>query len=608
MRLLSTISFCCICLFLSEKSFSQPGSLDKTFGTNGIVITDFNHDNDKGQKLAIQKDGKILLAGFSVDSLNRANIFVCRYLSSGVLDNSFGKNGKCLLSNVSVVISAIALQKSQKIVLGGYIGNRLFLCRLNTNGTLDSSFGLNGIVRYDSLSYYILFNIKIQNDDKIITVGMGDGSKYDVSNVFRLYRFNANGSIDTAFGDKGNVSSHFGDGNDAANDLVIQKNGKIVVGGFTNFYGDHSPPVTVARYNVDGSLDSSFGINGIDTTFIHSPYDIGVTLALQNDQKIIASAFSSNGVNDSYGHIRYKENGMLDSSFGANGIVITKVSTSNNSSYYYDVPNSVYVDDNDGKIYQAGTATNGTNIDFGLLKYNPNGTLDSSFGNDGKVITSILNGDDYGESVLLQDSKIIVGGYAKNTSDNDFTLVRYNNENTLPVTLLNFSAQKQNNTALLQWQTSNEINNSYFDIERSPNSKIFSSIGTKQALHNDGVNNYSFTDNTPLKGINYYRLKQVDKDGKFSYSGIASVEFLNDGAVFAIIPNPANNFIKVVLPSSNTVSEIIIYDVNGKKILHEQIAANITSKQININQLTAGVYNVVLMQNGKHEMIKLVKK
>lgn len=78
--------------------------------------------------------------------------------------------------------------------------------------------------------------------------------------------------------------------------------------------------------------------------------------------------------------------------------------------------------------------------------------------------------------------------------------------------------------------------------------------------------------------------------------------------MFAITPNPAGNFIKVAIPLTNAVSEVIIYDVSGKKILHEQIAANIISKQININQLTAGVYNIILIQDGKREMMKLVKK
>ncbi len=220
-------------------------------------------------------------------------------------------------------------------------------------------------------------------------------------------------------------------------------------------------------------------------------------------------------------------------------------------------------------------------------------------------------GDDEGFSIDYKpNSGYLIGGESnsKPGGDYDFLTIKLEDDNILPVTLFNFNAQRQNSTALLKWQTANEINNNYFNIKRSVNPKLFSSIGRKQGLNNDGISNYSFTDSTPLKGINYYRLRQVDKDGKYSYSGIASVEFLNDGSVFAIAPNPANSFINVIIPSSNAVSEIIIYNVVGKKLLHEQIAANITSKQININHLSTGIYDVVLIQNGTKKMMKLVKK
>lgn len=124
-------------------------------------------------------------------------------------------------------------------------------------------------------------------------------------------------------------------------------------------------------------------------------------------------------------------------------------------------------------------------------------------------------------------------------------------------------------------------------------------------LHLQNVGSF---DIAPLKGINYYRLKQVDKDGSFTYSKIASVDFLNNTSAFGVSPNPANNSINIIVPESNSVSEILLYDVSGKKVLSESVAANATSKKINITKLPAGVYNIVLLQNGKKEMMKLVKK
>ena len=198
----------------------------------------------------------------------------------------------------------------------------------------------------------------------------------------------------------------------------------------------------------------------------------------------------------------------------------------------------------------------------------------------------------------------IIGHY----SDYDFWIAELNDDAILPVKLLSFIAQKQNTTALLQWQTANEISNNYFSIERSPDSKLFYSIGTKPALNNSNNANYSFTDNAPLKVTNYYRLKQVDKDGKYTYSKIVSVDFSSNATTFAVYPNPANSNLNITLPNSNSVSNIILYDVNGKKVLHEQINSNTTSKQLDISKLAPGVYNVILMQDGKQQTINVIKK
>lgn len=178
----------------------------------------------------------------------------------------------------------------------------------------------------------------------------------------------------------------------------------------------------------------------------------------------------------------------------------------------------------------------------------------------------------------------------------------------LPVTLLSFSAQKQVTATLLQWQTTNEINNNYFNVERSSDSKAFYSIGRIDALQTSPVNNYSFTDKAPLNSMNFYRLKQTDNDGKFMYSGIVAVDFSSIAATFAVYPNPSTNTLNVTLPSINKTSYILLYDATGKEVRHEQLASNVTAKQINISKLSQGIYSVVLIQDGRQQTIKLVKK
>src|SRR5262245_50901479 len=122
MKLLFSILFFVTCLFLSEKSISQPGTPDKNFGTNGITTSDFYQNNDYGYAMAIQSDGKVLFAGTSNDSLNGRHVSVCRYSKDGFLDTSFGSKGKVFLGlNSYAIIRSIALQSDKKIVLAGAV-------------------------------------------------------------------------------------------------------------------------------------------------------------------------------------------------------------------------------------------------------------------------------------------------------------------------------------------------------------------------------------------------------------------------------------------------------------------------------------------------------
>lgn len=176
----------------------------------------------------------------------------------------------------------------------------------------------------------------------------------------------------------------------------------------------------------------------------------------------------------------------------------------------------------------------------------------------------------------------------------------------LPVTLLSFKGYRKENNVVLTWQTTNEINNSYFEVERSDNSKTFTSIGTVKGTNAANGSNYSFTDIQPLKRMNYYRLKQVDKDGKFTYSGVVSANFTGNAFV-AAYPNPATKSINIIIPQSNTVSEINIYNMAGKQVAHSYVAANTTVERLNVNSLAPGVYNIILIQGSNRSSAKFIK-
>jgi len=162
---------------------------------------------------------------------------------------------------------------------------------------------------------------------------------------------------------------------------------------------------------------------------------------------------------------------------------------------------------------------------------------------------------------------------------------------TLPLQILSFTAQKQNSNVILQWQTANEVNTNYFNIQRSSNGKDFTTIGNVGATDVSGVNNYTYTDLltsnvSPLTNL-YYRLQEIDKDGSSTYSNIATVSFTNQPSI-TISPNPAKGTVYV---TGNSIKYITIADNSGKTII-SQAVNNQTHVAVNISNLAAGIYIV----------------
>ncbi|MCA1625670.1 MAG: FG-GAP-like repeat-containing protein, partial [Acidobacteria bacterium] len=177
----------------------------------------------------------------------------------------------------------------------------------------------------------------------------------------------------------------------------------------------------LARYNTDGSLDNSFGTGGKVTTPFGSDNDNAYAIAVQPDGKIVVAgdSYSTTLSNYTFAVARYNQDGSLDASFGTGGKVATDFSSRDDDAY------SVAIQKN-GKIIVAGRASNGSNYDFALARYNTNGSLDASFGTGGKVMTPIGSGDDIVRSVAVQsDGRIVAAGSSFNGANLDFALVRY---------------------------------------------------------------------------------------------------------------------------------------------------------------------------------------
>jgi uncharacterized delta-60 repeat protein len=252
---------------------------------------------------------------------------------------------------------------------------------------------------------------------------------------------NHNENLDLTFGNGGKVLTDFTGSTDVGNALAIQPDGKIIVGGSAANTHTNGTDYGLARYHVNGTLDSSFGTGGKVLTDVGGLGDIIAAIALQSDGKIVAAGFSFTENIFDFSVVRYHANGLLDTSFGNGGKVITDFQNNDDEAF-------AMVLQPDGKIVVAGlTADSSFKLDFALVRYLSNGALDPSFGTGGKVVTDFFGSDDQGFALLRQgDGKLIVAGAAINTKsfESEFALARYNENGTLDDT---FGAQGKTTTA-----------------------------------------------------------------------------------------------------------------------------------------------------------------
>jgi uncharacterized delta-60 repeat protein len=410
---------------------AAPGDLDLSFGGGGKVTTAIGAANDYAQSVIQQADGKLVVAGYSWNGSND-DVALVRYNTDGSLDTGFDGDGK-----VTTAIGtgydegySVIQQADGKLVVAGtsYNGSSydFALVRYNTDGSLDTGFDGDGKVTTaigagDDYGYSVIQ----QSDGKLVVPGTSyNGSSYD----FALVRYNADGSLDASFDGDGIVTTAIGAANDYAQSVIQQADGKLVVAGTS--YNGSSYDVALVRYNTDGSLDTGFDGDGKVTTAIGTGYDEGYSVIQQADGKLVVAGTSYNGSSNDFALVRYNADGSLDASFDGDGIVTTAIGAAN------DYAQSV-IQQADGKLVVAGYSWNGSNDDVALVRYNEDGSLDTSFDGDGKVTTAIGAGDDYGRSVIQQaDGKLVVAVHSSNGNNYDVALVRYDSGQLITTTNL----------------------------------------------------------------------------------------------------------------------------------------------------------------------------
>lgn len=418
-----------ILLCLSGMAMAQAGQLDSSFGAGGIFITHDTQSFDAvADAVALQSDGKIVIGG-ELSSLAG----VLRLTANGVLDSSFGSGGMVTINvpgalGGGVQVIGVAIQPDGKIVAGISTANSdgeesFSLARLNANGSLDTTFGSSGIVTSlpfgQGRSPTVL---ALQPDGKILLAGDGI-----------MARYNPTGQLDSTFGSSGLALLAA----QSVTAIALQPNGQILIAGGGPARGAFPPSVQtlsvaglIARYNPNGSLDTTFGSSGQAASVAAAS-----AIVVQVDGRIVvAGSINSRLVappapNDTgFGLVRYNPNGSIDTTFGRRGAVITDFGKSAPLAETFALALQ-----SDGEIIAAGVAgqfpgiSRSTPSSFALARYTNAGPLDTSFGSGGKVTTAFGSNTALISAMVLQsDGKIVVAG-------NSGTAVQQNFVNNIAV-------------------------------------------------------------------------------------------------------------------------------------------------------------------------------
>jgi len=347
--------------------FNTDGSLDSTFSGDGRLITNLG-GSDRANGVAIQPNGKIVAVGEKCSSSGPCDVALVRYNLNGTLDTTFSGDGKQTndFGGGNNGSSSLAIQSNGKIVVAGYMwngtDNDLAIYRYLSNGSLDTTFSSNGMVNigFGAGKQDTAADLVIQSDGKIVVAGY-TGNVAAANSNFAIARLNTNGSLDTTFGGDGKLTTNFG-GDDLASAVTLQADGKIMAAGEKFDLGTNISSVALARYGIDGSLDTTFNGTGKKIFSIVTGKNSSARDAIiQSDGKIVvAGSFNS----DDFAVVRLNSGGNLDTTFSGDGKVTINFGG-------FDSGVTLALEPSDDKYVVAGSINTGADGDFALARVLP---------------------------------------------------------------------------------------------------------------------------------------------------------------------------------------------------------------------------------------------
>ncbi len=525
-------------------TFAQPGVLDQTFGVGGKVIIPAD-STATTKAVVIQSDGKII-SGTSTTINNIQYLTLIRYHTDGSFDTTFGINGRINVHPGSFCsLGDIALQPDGKIIVGGNVSdtttnNRggFLLIRYLPNGTLDSTFGNNGMVKTYPQTYYSLSLtcIIIKPDGKIVAGGSISSIAFTEDPFVEQYL--PNGQPDNSFNSNAfYISLPYGNAKSVSN-MVATADGKIIASIEAKMVpANNSSDFLIAKLLANGSNDSSFGKNGINYTDFNNSGDMSYGITMLPDSSLVLSGSYMQSGFYHFALVKYTPNGKVDSSFGTNGRVTTRLSGKSSA------VNKIITDPS-GKLIVCGYAYSGlwsdNAYDFALAVYNSNGSLDSTFGRNGMLTTDFANGKDNANALSLQaDGKIVLAGDSYNGHVTSIALARYERNQFLNYNSIDGFVFVDNNANGIKEANERYYNNAKVSTKHNADSVITFTFNGSFSVETDTGTFVS----RAIAPLNYYNIVPASHTSTFT-------NYLNtDNVQFGLQPVPGKRDLALYIAS-----------------------------------------------------------